>query len=43
MCHIDATHRNDKWDRLRGDIPNGVLKTEKRKEVMVNSNPVYST
>ena len=27
-CHIAAVHRDDEWDRMRGNIPNRVLKME---------------
>ena len=40
-CHIDTAHREDKWDQTRGNIPNGVLKTEAGEVVMVDGSPIY--
>ena len=40
-CHIDAAHRDDEWERVRGDIPNGVLKTAADEVVLVDGSPVY--
>ena len=37
-CYIDAAHRDDEWDRMRGDIEDGILKTEKGEEVRVNGD-----
>ena len=35
-CHIDKDFRNEEWDRMRGDIEDGVLQTESGEEVRVN-------
>ena len=40
-CHLDAIHRDDKCDQMKGNISNEVLKTEAGEVVMVDGSPLY--
>ena len=35
-CHIDSAFRDDTWEHMRGNIPNGVLQ-KAHGEVMINN------
>ena len=39
-CYIDAAHRDNKWHRLRGEIPDGVLNNGV-KVVLVDGQPLH--
>ena len=35
-CYIGREFRNEEWDRMRGDIEDGVLQTENGEEIRIN-------
>ena len=39
-CYIDTAHRNNKWHRLQGDIPEGALK-DGAEVILVDGQPLY--
>ena len=39
--HIDSAFRDDAWEHMRGNIPNGVLKKANGEVMMVNSEPMH--
>ena len=40
-CYITDAHRDAAWERMRGDIPNGVLKTPGGEVVLTNGEPLH--
>ena len=38
QCYIAEEYRNEEWDRLRGDIPNGVLTNSDGNAITIDGN-----